>query len=68
MWSEVHPIRQARMAHPENCQGLVAAAGKAPLFPNVIQATWIAAIAQQNVLAADPEPTGNPNVDGIRFR
>ena len=68
MWAEIDPIRQARKARPKFRQSFVPAAGKSLLFPDLIEAARVAAIAQQDIFAADPEPAGDPNVDGILLR
>src|SRR5215510_10887993 len=56
------------MALPEQRQRLVAAADKALAFPDLIEPAWVAGVARQDVLAADPEPARHPDVDRIGFR
>src|SRR5262245_30147415 len=67
MRAKIHPVGQSRMAGLEFRQGFVATAREASLLPDFIKAARIAAIAQQDILAADPEPAGNPNVDCVLF-
>jgi hypothetical protein len=68
MRAKIDPIRQARIARLKFRQGLVPAARKTALFPDFIEAARVAAVAQQDVFAAYPEPAGDPNVDGILLR
>lgn len=68
MRAKIDPIRQARIARLKFRQRLVPAARKSPLFPDLIEAARVAAVAQQRVLAAYPEPASDPNVDGILLR
>src|SRR5262249_61677766 len=56
------------MALPEQRQRLVAAADKALAFPDLIEPAWVAGVARQDVLAADPEPARHPDGDRIGFR
>lgn len=68
MRAKIDPIRQSRMAGSELRQGFVAAACKTSLFPDLIEAARITTIALQDVLAPDPKPAGDPNIDRVLFR
>src|SRR5262245_1183455 len=67
MRTKIHPVRQPRIAGPELRQGFVATSREASLLPDFVEPARITAIAQQDVLAADPEPAGNPNLDCVLF-
>ena len=67
MGAEIDAIHQARVAFLEQFERLIAGGGEADTFPDFIEATGIAAIAANEVLASDAEPTGDPDVDGIRL-
>src|SRR5215813_608024 len=47
---------------------LVTTAGEAPLLPNFVEPSRIAAVAQQEILAPHAKPPGNPDVDRIGLR
>lgn len=65
MQAEVDPIGQAWMAFVEYRQRLGPAAWEAFLFPDLVKPAGVASIPCQEVLAADPQPARDPDVDGI---
>lgn len=65
--AKIDAIHQARIAFLEHFEGLSAGGGEAHAFPNFIEATRIAAVASYEVLASNTQPTGDPDVDGIRL-
>lgn len=68
MRAKIHPIGQFRMALPEGGERLVATGEEALLLPDFIEAARVAAVAREDILGAQPEPAGDPNVDGILLR
>jgi hypothetical protein len=67
MRSVIDAIDEARMALAEKLQCPIAAAGEALLLPDLVQTARVAAVAGNQVLAADPEPAGDPDIDGVGF-
>ena len=61
----VRSVDKARIALCEEGPSLVATAGKAPLLPNLVEPSRVAAVAHHQILAADAKPAGNPDVDRI---
>ena len=65
MQAEVDAVDEARIALGEQGQGLVPAAGKALLLPDLVEPARVAAVAGQQVLAPDAQPARDPDVDGV---
>jgi hypothetical protein len=64
----IHVRDQLGIAGRKNVQSFLAATGEPGPFPDLIKASRITLIADEQILAAYPQPTGNPNVDGVFFR
>lgn len=56
---------ETRIALLENPQGRGATAGKPDLFPYLIEAAWVAAIAAYQLRRAHPDPARDPDVDRV---
>lgn len=67
MRAEIDAIHQARVAFLEKFERLIAGGGEAHTFPDFIEATRVASVASDEVLAANAQPASDPDVDGIRF-
>ena len=65
MQAEVDAVGKPRMPLVKHGQGLGPAARKALLLPDLVEPARVAAIAEKQVLAADPQPARNPDVDGV---
>lgn len=63
--AEIDAIEEPRIPLTEELQRLLARAGKALLLPDLVEPAGIALIALAEVLAPYPEPSRNPDVDGI---
>ena len=61
----IDAVEQGGMPLAEKLECLVAAAGEPLLFPNLIEPAWVAGVAGDQVLAPDPEPPRDPDVDGV---
>lgn len=67
MGAEIDPIHEAGIARLEDFEGFGAGAGEALAFPNFIEPAGVAAVAIDEVFAADAEPASDPYVDCIRL-
>jgi hypothetical protein len=63
--TEIDAVGKAGMAFVEHGQGFSPAAGETLFFPDFVQSARIAAVAYQEILAADPQPARDPDVDRI---
>ncbi len=68
MRAVVDAVDEARIALAEKLQRLVPAAGKALLFPDLIEPARIAPVADEEVFAPDAEPARDPDIDGVGLR
>src|SRR5262252_7402218 len=64
----IRPVDKARIALGKERPRLIATAGEAPLFPNLVEPPRVAAVAHHQIFAAHAKPAGNPDVDGIGLR
>ena len=65
MWPAIDAVEQGGMPLAEKVERLVAAAGEPLLFPDLVESARVARIAGDQVLAPDPEPARDPDVDGV---
>src|ERR1700674_5741636 len=63
--SEIDAADEERIACRKHFLGLCADARKARLLPDLIEAARVAAVAGNEVTAADAEPARDPDVDGV---
>lgn len=65
MQAEVHAVQKARIALVKKLERLGPAAREPLLLPDLVETPRIAAVARQNVLAADAQPSRDPDIDGV---
>lgn len=61
----INPVDEVGIAFSEKGNSSLATACKTLLLPDFIKPPWVAAIALQKILAADPQPPRDPDVYGI---
>ena len=65
MVAKIDPVNDAWIALDEQGACLVLSRGEAAAIPNFIEAARVAVIALAQIAAANAEPAGDPDVDGV---
>jgi hypothetical protein len=65
--AKVGAIRQARIALSEELHRLLPARREALAPPDFVEAAWVTAVAEHQILAPDAQPASDPDIDGVRL-